>query len=130
MNTTNVPAVADSFKVEAHQNTTSPQSYCCRIQKLLRNISYYFTTFPDWLWDKHILPIMGDGEYFRGEKTSCNEAGYSNPCSAAAKNEKLWLATDRFTISFTCQHLILCLLPEEYFTFGALGAHCVYLYII
>jgi hypothetical protein len=26
--------------------------------------------------------------------------------------------------------LILCLLPEEYFTFGALGAHCVYLYII
>ena len=71
---------------------------------------------------------MGDGDYFRGERAPCIEAGYPTPCSAAAGNEKLWLARDRFTISFTCQHLIICLLPEVYFTYGALGAHCVYLY--
>jgi len=71
---------------------------------------------------------MGGGDYFRGEKAPCSEAGYSIPCSAAAKNEKLWLARGRFPVSFTCQHSIVCLLTEVYGT--GLWERTVSIYII
>lgn len=74
---------------------------------------------------------MGDGDYFRGEKASCSEAGYSTPCSAAAKNENLWLAKRQiYHYLYLPKQLVICLLPEVQFKYEALGAHCVYLYLI
>jgi hypothetical protein len=135
MNTTNVPAVADTFKGEAHQNTTSPQSYCHRIQKLLRNMSCYFTLLLYNISRLAVWHTHPPTEWVM--VTTCISAGKRRHVVKLVTHPRVVLRrrTESYGLQKEIYHylylptqLIICLLPEVYFTYGALGAQFVYLY--